>query len=126
MNKEIISHQPTGVLRILFWLLLWLYRVNLGWLLGKHFLMLTYIERKSGQLCHVVLEVMHHDVKTGAFLIEAGWHDKADWVNKLPADPVVQIKIGIQTFKATAVLTQLDEGGCYLLYLLPLPSNDIY
>jgi hypothetical protein len=125
MNKEIKSEQPKGVLPFLLRLLFWIYRVNLGWLLGKRFLMLTLTANNSGLLRHVVLEVLFHDVKTGAYFIEAGWYDKTDWVNKLQTDPIVQIKTGIQSFKATAVLIRPDEGGCPLLYLFPLPSNGV-
>lgn len=111
MNKGIISNQPKGFLRFLFRLPLWLYRVKLGWLLGKRFLMLTHIGRKSGQPRHVVLEVVHHDADTSAYFVAAGWRCKADWFRNIQENPAIQVTVGAHNFKATAVVMQLVEAA---------------
>lgn len=47
---------PSRLLRWGFALPGWLYRVGLGWTLGKRFLALTHRGRKSGHVYHTVLE----------------------------------------------------------------------
>jgi deazaflavin-dependent oxidoreductase (nitroreductase family) len=114
MNKGITSKQPKGFLRLLFRFPLWLYRVKLGWIMGKRFLMLTHIGRKSGQPRQVVLEVVHHDSETNMYYVAAGWRGKADWYKNIQANPDIQVTVGMRTFKATAVVMQLVEAAATL------------
>ena len=111
MNKGITSKQPKGFLRFLFRLPLWLYRVKLGWLMGKRFLMLTHTGRMSGQPRQVVLEVVHHDADTSVYFVAAGWRGRADWFKNIQENPSVQITVGTHTFKATAAVMQLVEAA---------------
>ena len=111
MNKGITSKQPKGFLRFLFRLPLWLYRVKLDWLMGRRFLMLTHIGRKSGQPRQVVLEVVRHDTDTSVYFVAAGWRGKADWYKNIQEIPSVQVTVGEYTFKATAVVMQLVEAA---------------
>ena len=111
MNKGITSDQPKGFLRFLFRLPLWLYRVKMGWLMGRRFLMLTHIGRKSGLPRQVVLEVVHHDTDTSVYFVAAGWRDKADWFKNIQENPSVQVTVGAYTFKATAAVMQLVEAA---------------
>ncbi|MBE0681007.1 MAG: nitroreductase family deazaflavin-dependent oxidoreductase [Anaerolineales bacterium] len=111
MNKGITANQPKGFLRFLFRLPLWLYRVKLGWLLDKRFLMLTHIGRKSGQPREVVLEVVHDDSETGVYFVAAGWRGKADWFKNIQSNPEVQVMVGSRTFKAKAAVVQLAEAA---------------
>ena len=48
---------------------IWLYRLGLGGLLGRRFLLLTYTGRKSGRPRQVVLEVVGRHEPSGGFLI---------------------------------------------------------
>lgn len=111
MNKGITSNQPKGFLRFLFRLPLWLYRVNLGWLMGKRFLALTHTGRKSGLPRQVVLEVVHHDAETGVYYVAAGWRGKADWFKNIQSNPAIQVTVGTHTFEATAMVIQLVEAA---------------
>jgi deazaflavin-dependent oxidoreductase (nitroreductase family) len=111
MKKGITSNQPKGFLRFLFRLPLWLYRVKLGWILGKRFLMLTHIGRKSGQPRQVMLEVVHHDADTSVYFVAAGWRGKADWFKNIQTNPAVQVTVGAHTLKATAAVMQLVEAA---------------
>jgi hypothetical protein len=52
--------------------------LHLGWLLGKRFLMITYMSRKSGRSHQTVLEVVNHDKATGEYIIASGWGEKSD------------------------------------------------
>jgi deazaflavin-dependent oxidoreductase (nitroreductase family) len=101
---------------------IWLYRAHLGWLLGKRFLMLTHIGRKSGQLRQVVLEVVAHDEDTGAYFVAAGWRGHADWFLNIQANSAVQVNIGRQVFKATAEVVQIiDAVAVFYVYARRYP-----
>lgn len=51
------NKKPRGLLRLGFRLPIWLYRLNLGWILGERFLLLTHTGRKSGLVRQTVIEV---------------------------------------------------------------------
>jgi len=115
--SSLTSHAPKGLLRFLLRGPIWLYRAKLGWILGKRFLMLTHTGRKSGQLRRVVLEVVSHDDKTGAYFVAVGWRDKADWFKNIQVKPAVTITIGLQTITASAqVMSPSDATKIYLAY----------
>ena len=122
------DRQPHGLLRLLLRIPILLYRVNLGWLLGKRFLMLTHVGRKSGLPREVVLEVVYHDSETGAYFVAAGWRGKADWFKNIQSNPVVQVMAGRRTFKASAQVMQLAEAATtFYIYALrhPLAFHEI-
>jgi len=122
MNKGITSNRPKGFLRFLFRFPIWLYRVKLGWIFGKRFLMLTHIGRKSGQPRQVVLEVVHHDADTSVYFVAAGWRGKADWFRNIQVNPAIQVTVGIHTFKAIASVMQLVEAAAtFYIYARRFP-----
>ena len=90
---------------------IFLYHVHMGWLLGDRFLKITHIGRKSGLSREVVLEVVHHDVETGAYFVAAGWRGKADWFKNIQSNPEVQVMVGTRIFKAEASVVQLAEAA---------------
>jgi len=49
-----LRSKPTGASRLAFRLPIYLYRLNLGWLLGHRFLMLVHRGRRSGLLRETV------------------------------------------------------------------------
>ena len=93
---------PRGVLRWLLRLPIWLYRTQMGWLLGDRFLMLTHIGRKSGRRRQSVLEVVGHDAATGSYIIASGWGEQADWLRNIQKNPNVLVDARGWRFEATA------------------------
>ncbi len=59
-----LKSKPSGFLRLAFRLPIYLYRLNLGWLLGHRGLLLIHRGRKSGLLRETVLEVVRYDPAT--------------------------------------------------------------
>lgn len=79
--------------------------------------MLTHTGRKSGLLPRVVLEVVSHDDKTGAYFVAVGWREKADWFKNIQATPAVTITIELQTITASAQdISPSDSIRIYLGY----------
>jgi hypothetical protein len=59
-----LESKPAGALRLAFRLPIYLYRLDLGWLLGHRFLLFAHLGRKSGLLRETVLEVILYDPAT--------------------------------------------------------------
>jgi deazaflavin-dependent oxidoreductase (nitroreductase family) len=100
---------PTGLLRLLLRAPLALYRLRLGWLLGKRFLRLDHIGRKSGIERSTVLEIIRHDLASDACVIASGWR-KSQWYRNVTANPAVKFTLGARTHKAQAMRLSTDEA----------------
>jgi deazaflavin-dependent oxidoreductase (nitroreductase family) len=106
----ITEKKPTGILRALFRTPIFLYKINLGFLLGKRFLLLTHTGRKSGQPRQTVIEVVTHDENTGAYYVAAAWRKKADWYLNILQNPRVKVQVGNRQFEAEANPTSREEA----------------
>jgi deazaflavin-dependent oxidoreductase (nitroreductase family) len=73
---------------------LWLYRRDLGFLLGKRFLYLAHQGRLSGLRRETVLEVVRLDHDAGEAIVIAFWGNRADWVRNLRAGRALEMRIG--------------------------------
>ena len=56
-----------------------LYRARLGSLLGRRFVLINHIGRRTGQQRQVVVEVVERDPQTGAVTVAAGFGKRTDW-----------------------------------------------
>lgn len=114
---------PTGFARLLFRAPIWLYKIHLGWLLGKRALKITHTGRKSGLPREVVLEVVKYEPYSETFYIAAAWGERSDWVKNIRANPQVQIQVGRQKMDAIAIQLTQDESETVILdYALRHPT----
>jgi deazaflavin-dependent oxidoreductase (nitroreductase family) len=111
MNIVKTVHPPSGLSRALFRAPIHLYRLNLGWLLGKRILMLNHIGRVSGTQRQVILEVIEHDPSDGSFVVASGWGSTAAWYRNVLHTPEATIQVGRRTFPVTAVPLTANEGA---------------
>jgi deazaflavin-dependent oxidoreductase (nitroreductase family) len=102
IKKTTLGSAPRGLTRMASQLPIWLYRLQLGWLLGDRFLMLTHIGRKTGQPRQTVLEVVRHDRATGHYIIASGWGERADWFRNIQKNPNVLVASGWRRWEAVA------------------------
>jgi deazaflavin-dependent oxidoreductase (nitroreductase family) len=72
----------------------YLYRIDLGWLLGRRFLLLVHRGRASGLLHETVLEVLFHDPETNESVVLSAWGEKSDWYRNLEAAPALEVRTG--------------------------------
>lgn len=106
---------PTGCSRFLFRLPVWLYRANLGWILGERFLLLNHIGRKTGLPRQAVLEVVQHDKEKDRYVVAVGFGEKSAWYRNLLAHPEVSIQVGRRKLAVTAEQLPPEEAGEVLL-----------
>lgn len=71
-----------------------LYRVGLGWMLGKRILALTHRGRKSGKLRETVLEVLLFDPDSKESVVVSAYGSGADWYRNLRAQPALRVRTG--------------------------------
>lgn len=92
--SPLIQSRPAGALRLVFRLPIYLYRFNLGWLLGNRFLLLTHQGRKSGLPRQTILEVILYDQATRESVVLSGRGEKADWYRNIEARPALEVRTG--------------------------------
>jgi deazaflavin-dependent oxidoreductase (nitroreductase family) len=75
-----------------------LYRRRLGWLLGRRFLAVTHVGRRSGKLYETVLEVVSYDRQSGESIVASAYGVTADWYRNLQESPARLIRTGRHEF----------------------------
>ena len=90
------ARAPAFMLPI-FKLPLFLYRLRLGWLLGKRFMQLTHLGRRSGKVRRTVLAVLRFDDKTKEIMAISAW-SASDWYLNIQASPALQVETGFTRY----------------------------
>jgi deazaflavin-dependent oxidoreductase (nitroreductase family) len=85
-----------------------LYRLGLGWLLGRRFLLLVHTGRKSGLRRGTVLEVVGDEGP--APIVVSGFGPGSDWFRNLIANPVVEVTWARERFAARASVLPPPEA----------------
>ncbi len=102
---------PTGIRRALFRLPVHLYRLRLGALLGRRFVLINHVGRTTGLPRQAVVEVVTRDPATGAVTVAAGFGAGSDWYQNLLAHPDVTIQIGSRTIPVRAAQLAEDQAA---------------
>ena len=101
---------PKGFSRLLWRAPIWFYKVGLGWLFGKRFLLLNHIGRKSGKARQAVLEVVRYDKETNTYYVASGFGEKSDWYQNVMHTPDVTIQVGGKRYTTRAMRLPLEEA----------------
>ncbi len=70
-----------------------LYRLHLGWVLGKRFMQLVHVGRRSGKIRRTVLAVLRFDPQTREILAVSAWKG-SDWYYNIQAAPALRVETG--------------------------------
>lgn len=70
-----------------------LYRLRLGWLLGKYFMQVVHLGRHTGKVRRTVLAVLRFDPKTREILAVSAWKG-SDWYYNIQAAPALRVETG--------------------------------
>lgn len=73
---------------------IFLYRSGLGWILGRRFMLLTHIGRRTGKVRRTVLAVLRFDPQTKEIMAISAWSAN-DWYLNIQASPALQVEIGL-------------------------------
>jgi deazaflavin-dependent oxidoreductase (nitroreductase family) len=77
---------------------IYLYCLNLGWLLGHRFLLLVHRGRKSALLRETVLEVLLQHPAARESVVLSAWGEKSDWYRNVGATPALEVRTGGQRY----------------------------
>jgi len=105
---------PKGFMRILFRFPILIYRLHLGWLLGKRFLLLEHRGRKSGKLKYAVIEVVDRDPDGRSYVVAAAWGAQSDWFKNILITPRVYVTVSTTRFPAASEKITPHEAERYL------------
>jgi deazaflavin-dependent oxidoreductase (nitroreductase family) len=112
MAKQVKQLQPPqGCSRVFFRTPIWFYRLGLGGVLGKRFLLLNHTGRKSGLPRQAVLEVVQHEPESNAYVVAVGFGPKSQWYQNILANPEVTVQVGWKKWTARATQLSPEEGG---------------
>lgn len=90
-----------------------LYDWHAGWILGRRFLRLTHIGRRSGRQYHTMLEVIGENRAAREVIVIAGLGPSAQWYRNLLAHDAIEVAIGRQRYTPTH--RQLSEPEAALV-----------
>ncbi|MFZ5909159.1 MAG: nitroreductase family deazaflavin-dependent oxidoreductase [Chloroflexota bacterium] len=114
MNNIQLPSPPRGWKANLWRAPIWFYRMGLGGLLGKRFLLLNHVGRKSGQSRQAVIEVVKIDAQTDTYYSVSGFGEKAHWFQNIMHTPDVDIQVGGRKMSAHAERLSMGDGEAIL------------
>ena len=109
-----LRSKPAGALRLAFRLPIYLYRLNLGWLLGHRFLLLGHRGRKTGLLHQTMLEVVLYDPTIRESVVVSAWGEDADWYRNLQKCPAIEIRTGRESYEPLQQFLSPEEANAAL------------
>ena len=110
MTDQNSNYPPKGLLRLGFRLPVYLYRFGLGWLMGKRFVLINHVGRKTGLPRQAVVEVVEREPDSDRITVVAGYGEKAQWYQNLRAQPETCIQVGKREIPITAVFVSPEAG----------------
>jgi deazaflavin-dependent oxidoreductase (nitroreductase family) len=109
--------RPSRLVRTLLGAPARLYDWNAGWLLGRRFLRLTHVGRRSGRRYQTVLEVIGAGATPDEVLVIAGLGTTTDWYRNLRRQPAAEVTVGRRTFRpAHRVLDEAEAAAALAAY----------
>ena len=101
--------RPSRLVKVVFDAPTVLYRIGLGWMLGKRILVLTHRGRRTGQLRETVLEVLLFDPDNKESLVVSAYGTQADWYRNLRVQPALRVRTGRMDYVPEQRFLTADE-----------------
>jgi deazaflavin-dependent oxidoreductase (nitroreductase family) len=89
---------------------LFLYRRGWGWMLGRTFLLLVHVGRKTGKPHAMVAQTLAYAPDTGEAVICSAWGPNSDWLRNVRARPALRVEIGRESFAPVQRFLTDDEA----------------
>jgi deazaflavin-dependent oxidoreductase (nitroreductase family) len=86
--------RPSPMLKAVFDAPRWFYRHRMGWLMGRRFLALSHVGRRSGIERQSILEVAAHHADTQESIVASAFGPTADWYRNIRARPSHLVQVG--------------------------------
>lgn len=93
-----LRRRPGRLALLVLRLPLVLYRRGWGRLLGRTFMLLVHVGRRTGQPHLMTAMVMRYDPVSREVVIFSGWGPGSDWVRNLRASPALRVEVGSEAY----------------------------
>ena len=115
---EILGHltpknKPGPILKWLFKIPVLQYKLGMGWMIGKKFLLITTTGRKTGKPRSTPLEYIHNPQKDW-YRVAPGWGGNTDWYKNIRHNPHITVQVGRRKFKAMAEPAPVEEAAKFM------------
>lgn len=110
MTEQRNNYPPKGLLRMGFRLPVYFYRIGLGWMLGKRFVLINHLGRKTGLPRKAVVEVVEREDASDVITVVAGYGEKAQWYQNLRVHPKTIIQVGNRKIAVIAKFVPPEKG----------------
>lgn len=110
MTEQGNTYPPKGLLLMGFRLPVYFYRIGLGWMLGRRFVLINHLGRKTGLPRQAVVEVVERDEESGVITVVAGYGEKAQWYQNLRVQPETTIQVGIRKIAVITRFVPPEKG----------------
>ena len=115
MKKIRAVKPPRGIEKALFKLPNFFYNVGLGSLMGRRFIQLAHIGRKSGRVYKTVVEVVDYDADRRRIYVASGFRQQSDWYRNILKTPRVKANFRGILYEAVAKELEKEEAERVLL-----------
>lgn len=85
-----------------------LYRLHVGWLLGKRFMRITHVGRRSGKTYKTILAVLKFDENNREIYAISAWKG-SDWYYNIQAASALQVETGLVHYVPTQRMLSAEE-----------------
>ena len=100
---------PSRLLKVVFDAPTVLYRMRLGWMLGKRIVAVTHRGRKTGRLRETVLEVLLFEPEDKESVVVSAYGTRADWYRNILVQPALRVRTGRMDYVPEQRLLTADE-----------------
>lgn len=107
-DKASLPKRPQGLQRLFLRAPVWIYRLRLGRLLGRRFLLLRHRGRRTGAVHETVLEVIGRGGDE-VFVI-SGFGPRSDWLRNIRESPPLLVETGGRSFVPDARFLDVEEA----------------
>ncbi len=115
-----IENPPAFIARF-FKLPLFFYRIGMGWVFGKRFMVLTHVGRKSGKVHRSVLAVLGYDPKTREIKAVSPW-TSSNWFRNIQATPALEVQTaGVRYAPRQRMLTPEEIAASFVEFRRQYP-----
>lgn len=101
---------PSRPLKAFFDAPTWLYRRNLGGILGRRFLAVGHRGRTSGREYETVLEVVVYDHGQDESIVASAYGTEADWYKNIRVQPAHRVRTGRTEYVPEQRFLDADEA----------------
>ena len=105
-----LRRKPGRLALRLFRMPLRAYRHGAGWMLGRTFIELTHIGRRSGRPHRTVAMVLRYDDGPREAVVCAAWGPETDWFRNLQARTASSVALGRERFVPQQRFLSVDEA----------------